>query len=236
MGHSIVSNTALENVEHPSFSTIGPITNVAPASLEPSDKPDNHLSYDPNSDNESYEENGDDRTNEDQECAECRAAEDVNKLESNVRQIAGHDLALAAYLIPLLHLMAHREHVGSGEPKGMPTTQCAGESGENAAGAFVPGDRPSSDRGDRKRSANDTGSGQDGGEQQRDEDEDEQEGNNRTSKKLKSSEYKIIERLACPFNKWNPQKYNIHYDKNHSGKAEFQVCHGPGLSDVPRLK
>jgi hypothetical protein len=51
-----------------------------------------------------------------------------------------------------------------------------------------------------------------------------------------------IPRLACPFHKKDPSKYNIQFDEagdetaDKNKKTEYRACAGPGFKNIQRLK
>lgn len=231
-------NTASENEQASPIVMIGPDTGTALSFLEPSDQLDSPINNKPSGDSDSYEEDDDDEKEDNQECAGCQAAGNVDVFEAKVLRIAGHDLALAAFLIPLLHLMAHQEHTSPIKSRSIATTQCAGGADGKAADASAQGNQPFLGGGDeRKRSARTTWSEQDMGKQE--EDEDEQRKGDRDPKRTKASPGEVMQakkRFACPFNKWRPEKYNIYSNSERIGYPEFRTCHGPGFTSINYLK
>ena len=185
-----------------------------------------------------YEEEEEDEKDDDQKCRDCRSAGNVDIFEAKVLRVAGQNLALAAYLIPPLHLMAHQEYTPPAKSWNLATSQCAGRSSDKAADTSV-GNQSASGGIGRKRQASRGGLDQDTGELDEDRNEDEEGEENRYPKRAKSASANDVEmklRLACPFNKWKPKKYNMHHNASQRGNPKFRACHGPGFANISRLK
>jgi hypothetical protein len=213
----------------------GSKTNVAPAPLDPRNEPSSLVDYNSSSESDGCQ-NYDDEIEAIHECAECRAAGSVNMFEGIVIRMVGHDLALAASLIPILHIMAHQKHASTIGLRGIAITQCAGGSDGTAAHASALGGVKSrSSGGGRKRSADKTGSDRHA-EKQDDEDEEVNEEHNSKKTRRDPEGVEHAERLMCPFHKWKPDKYNLVYGAAQSGNPKFRVCHGPGFPNIGRLK
>lgn len=198
---------------------------LAPATLVFRNESDNFVENDWTDDSDASEDGDNDDGEADQQCAECGAAGDVDMFETNVLQIVGYDFALAASLIPILHIMAHQDHMSA-------ITRGAGEADRKNAGTSAEGGQSSSSGGSgRKRSADKSGQDQD---TRNHNDEDEEDGNK--DHDLKRTRRQKSPRLACPFHKWMPEKYNMYYEADQSGTPKFRTCHGPGFDNISRLK
>ena len=180
-------------------------------------------------------------------------------LESTIIAAVGGNLALASYLIPIIHKTRNAEyvkmiHAWQGATQGQHTTQCmpGGNSSENrppnhhfASPAFTSsstGEFGGSSGGrsggggspykKRKRSnSNDSRRQGDGG------DEDEGMGGSGGDRASPSGTGPGVLLLACPFHKKDPIKYSQRGCTTGGKKqGSFRACAGPGWKSIQRLK
>jgi len=196
---------------------------------------------------------GDDENEEDNEEEEDDDENDWSgqddNLEARLVEALGHDLPLAAYLIPLLYKVFRSEvsakitrTVG---PWCRDVTKCAPDRGTSS------GKTPSSDAAAntsntsnndaRKRSRGFDSLGHNHEPDDEDEDEEDEDDDKRDPKRSKnrpdSGGPAPNPRLACPFYKLDPAKYSVQHETIETGKkTDYRVCAGPGFRSITRLK
>ncbi|KAK3386428.1 hypothetical protein B0H63DRAFT_136532 [Podospora didyma] len=161
-------------------------------------------------------------------------------LESIVISAVDGDLALAAYLIPLLHRDVSGTLKNKVESWQCTTTSRGSGSSDGSPDVKVsytdnsPGQESRASR--KRRRTNSDGRGEDDGGDDR-EDEDKKGGPIRLiSAPQDAEELQLL--LACPFHKLDPAKYGIqHGNSGGSGKKHrYRSCMGPGFKSIQRLK
>lgn len=157
----------------------------------------------------------------------------IDEFEAKVLQAVGHDLTLAANLIPHLHTMLRQEGSWS-----INTTQCMDGPGEQVNGTSSSYNfSGAASGGGSWRPGRQSGSDEDLGEQQENNSEGNDERDPKRTKGSSSGDSKNKKtHLACPFNKWNPSKYNLYHNSGEGGIPGYRSCHGPGFASIPRLK
>jgi hypothetical protein len=193
---------------------------------------------------------GDDENEEDEEDDEDDENEwsgQDDNLEARLVAALGHDLPLAAYLIPLLYKVFRSEvsakitrTVG---PWCNEVTKCAPDraSGGKTSSSAAPNSSNMSGNDARKRSRGlDSMSHDQEPDDEDDEDEDEDDdkrGPKRSKNHPDSGGPTPNPRLACPFYKSDPSKYGVQHEAIETDKkTDFRVCAGPGFRNITRLK
>jgi hypothetical protein len=194
---------------------------------------------------------GDDEKEEDEEEEDDEndwSGQDDN-LEARLIEALGHDLPLAAYLIPLLYKVFRSEvsakitqTVG---PWCHDLTKCAPDketnSGKTTSSNAAANTSNMSNYDARKRSRGLDSLSHDhepDDEDEDDEDEDDDKRDPKRSKNLPDSGGPAPNpRLACPFYKLDPSKYGVQHEAIENGKkTDYRVCAGPGFRSITRLK
>lgn len=196
---------------------------------------------------------GDDENEEDGEEDEEEDENDWSgqddDLEARLVGALGHDLPLAAYLIPYVYKVFRSEvsakitrTVG---PWCHDVTKCAPDRGTNSGKAPSSNTAANtsnvSNNDARKRSRGLDSLGHDHDPDDEDEDEDDEDDDKRDPKRSKN--YPDTggpapnPRLACPFFKLDPVKYSVQHETIENGrKTDYRVCAGPGFRSITRLK
>jgi hypothetical protein len=185
---------------------------------------------------------------EDEEDENDWSGQDDN-LEARLVEALGHDLPLAAYLIPHLYKVLRSEvsakitrTVG---PWCHDLTKCAPERGTSSGktpssnAAANTSNVPNSDP--RKRSRGLDSMSHDHEPDDEDEDDEDEDDDKRDPKRTKnhrdSGGPAPNPRLACPFFKLDPLKYGVQHETVENGKkTDYRVCAGPGFKSITRLK
>ncbi len=194
---------------------------------------------------------GDDENEEDEEDEEDEndwSGQDDN-LEARLVEALGHDLPLAAYLIPLLYKVFRSEvsakitrTVG---PWCQDVTKCAPDrgtsGGKTSSSGVAPNTSNMSGNDARKRSRGLGSMSIDHEPDDEDDDDEDEDDDKRDPKRSKnqpdSGGPAPNPRLACPFYKLDPSKYGVQHEAIESGKkTDFRVCAGPGFRSITRLK
>lgn len=184
------------------------------------------------SDTESCMADEEDRENDDED--ECCGEDD--SLDAAVIAAVDGDLALAAYLIPLLHRSfssAVRTKVEAwqcGSPGGGSAGGRSSDSQHAGSSASGGGNRsPIAPRKRRRRTS--SGDGERAG-------DDEDEGGSGKANSHPETLDVHAPLLACPFHKLNPAKYGIQHGATSSTvKSDYyRACAGPGFKTIQRLK
>jgi len=196
---------------------------------------------------------GDDENEEDDEEGDEKDENDWSgqddNLEARLVDALGHDLPLAAYLIPHLYKVLRSEAsakitrtVG---PWCHDVTKCAPDrgtsSGKTPSANAAANASNASNSDDRKRSRGLDSMSHDrepDDEDEDDEDEDDEKRDPKRSKNHRDSGGPTPNpRLACPFYKLDPSKYGVQHDAIENGKkTDYRVCAGPGFKSITRLK
>jgi hypothetical protein len=172
-----------------------------------------------------------------------------DNLEARLIEALGHDLPLAAYLIPLLYKVFRSEvsakitrTVG---PWCHDVTKCAPDRGSSSgktpsSNAAVNSSNVSNNDA-RKRSRGLDSLDHDHEPDDEDEDDEDEDDDKRDPKRSKnrldSSGPAPNPRLACPFYKLDPAKYSVQHETIENGKKpDYRVCAGPGFRSITRLK
>ena len=180
-------------------------------------------------------------------------ASDQDDIEASVlAAFGGKDLALAAYLIPILYREKYSRSVSEIARKVGPwwfavnnAARATGSPGDvgNGSGSS----RPLSGSRKRQRMSGSSNFNQDQNDSNC-EDNDESEGSggggddgpgNRGSSQRGDDPVPLL-RLACPFHKLNPDKYGVQHGQaepaDNSKKQIYRSCAGPGFRTIQRLK
>jgi hypothetical protein len=163
-------------------------------------------------------------------------------LEAIILKAVGEDLALAAYLIPILHRsLRSGSSMNANEIGSWRYSIVKGAMGNNKPGGEEsPTDlAESTNNNSRKRRRQGDSSNQRrkpggfGEEGEDDEDEDFQDFRASGDEGQQS-----LPRLACPFHKRDPEKYRTQHGEEVEGQknAKYRACGGPGFKSIPRLK
>jgi hypothetical protein len=193
---------------------------------------------------------GDDENEEDEDDEEDEnewSGQDDN-LEARLVEALGHDLPLAAYLIPLLY-KEFRSEVSAKITRAVgpwcnEVTKCApdgGTSGGKNSSSAAPNSSNISSNDARKRSRGLDSMSHDHEPDEEDEDEDDEDDDKRDPKRSKnhpdSRGPTPNPRLACPFYKLDSSKYGVQHEAIETGKkTDYRVCAGPGFRSITRLK
>lgn len=170
--------------------------------------------------------------------------------EPIVLAAVGNDLELAAYLIPIVHKMLAIEHtrdvdfkVGSWWSTMAAQTPCYppgisaldGGSPDGPSPVFTGpqgGGRPRK----RQRLSDSSKDGQGQDEDDEGDDRDKDGGSEGCGEPGNAGPDQVM-RLACPFHKFNPQKYGIQHEAiDGPKKPDYKICSGPGFRNIQRLK
>lgn len=173
---------------------------------------------------------------EDDESEDNDWSGDNGSLEETVIAAVDGDLALAAYLIPLLH-----KDINSGVKSKVESWQnTAGSGSGSSSGGQVPShysvspsNSPSNPR-KRRRSAFGSQIPRGGG----DDGEDDEDGgaSNAGGGPVLHDDTQQILFLACPFHKLDPTKYSQHSVSGTGKRHDYRACAGPGFRTIQRLK
>jgi hypothetical protein len=194
------------------------------------------------------DENEEEEEEEEEEDENDWSGQDDN-LEARLVEALGHDLPLAAYLIPLLYKVFRSEvsakitrTVG---PWCHNVTKCApdGEpsSGKTPSSNVAANTSNASNNDARKRSRGFNSLGHDHEPDDEDEDDEDDEDDKRDPKRSKnrpdSGGPAPNPRLACPFYKLDSAKYSVQHETIENGKkTDYRICAGPGFRSITRLK
>ena len=187
-----------------------------------------------------YETAGETDADEDEEDNEW-SGENGN-LESLVVAAVDGDLALAAFLIPLLHKdlnlavkskveswQCTTSHGNSDSPGGKSEKSNPSRGQESGSGGSRKRRRRSSSTGGRREDIGGGWEGEDG------EDDEDNQGVDSTPAGPPDSTSALL--LACPFHKHDPVKYGIQHTNPANGKRhKYRACVGPGFKSIQRLK
>jgi hypothetical protein len=202
------------------------------------------------SDNGEEDEDGDEDEDEDEEDYEDEWSGQDDNFEARLVEALGHDLPLAAYLIPLVRKEFHSQVSTIITQKVNPwrngLTKCAPDTGTTSSGKTTSSSAAAnasktSANDPRKRSRGLGAGSRDQDVEDEDEDDDDEDDDKREPKRLKdhpeSEGVTQNLRLACHFYKRDPSKYGIQHDAVDNGKKpDYRVCAGPGFKNITRLK
>ena len=167
-----------------------------------------------------------------------------SNLEAIILKAVGDDLALAAHLIPILHKSLRSEFAINATEKlgswryGVIKSAHGSRAGGEQTSANYTTDATNNPRKRQRRQGpkNQNRKSDDFDEDDDDDDDDPQDIKGREDDTGTEGQLPLP-RLACPFHKRDPDKYNIqHGDVESSKKAEYRTCAGPGFKSIQRLK
>lgn len=205
-------------------------------------------------DDNSESDNGDEDEEEDEDEDEEDDGDDWSgqddDLEARLVEALGHDLPLAAYLIPHLYRVFHSEVSTNITQKVDPwrnsVRKCATDidttsSSKTTSSSTAANTSNSSNTDPRKRQRGLGAASHDQDPEDEDEEDEDDEDDKRGPKRLKDHpESGVVAqhpRLACHFYKLDPSKYGVHHETVENGKKpDYRVCAGPGFKNITRLK
>ncbi|KUJ09166.1 uncharacterized protein LY89DRAFT_320965 [Mollisia scopiformis] len=154
----------------------------------------------------------------------------LEKFEAAVVQAVSPDYQLAQCLIPKLRDIFYREKSPLFGSWAIAFNQYAGHSGqggESSTGRKVSDSTSTNSNG--KRDVRHSDHGENTREKEEDENYDDSQSRNLKKPKADTVDNGTL-KLACPFNKHNPHKYNAHYN------TDIRTCVSPGFQGFRRLK
>jgi hypothetical protein len=169
-----------------------------------------------------------------------------NNLEGLVLEALQGDLAFAAQLIPVLHKYFYSESAKGVTQKVSPwrygVTKCSPGTGPSSEQTSSPSVQNRESTSSRKRHRASMIQNHEPTRDKDDEDDHSEDDGNRQPKgsngPLQIDGVLELPRLACPFHKWNPEKYGIQHEAVGSSQKTdyYRSCAGPGFKSIQRLK
>jgi hypothetical protein len=168
-----------------------------------------------------------------------------NNLEGLVLEALQGELQFAAQLIPVLHKYFYSDSAKGVTQKVSPwrygVTKCSPGPGPSSEQTSSSSGRNRESTSSRKRPRASMIQSHEKTGHQDDDDHSEDDGNRRPkggNGPLQMDGVLEVPRLACPFNKWKPEKYGIQHEAVESTqKTDFyRPCAGPGFKSIQRVK
>lgn len=169
-----------------------------------------------------------------------------NDVEGLVLEALQGDLPFAAQLIPVLHKYFYLESAKGVTQKVSPwrygiTKRSPGTAQSSAQASSSSGHNRESTNPRKRHRSFVIQNNEPIGDQDDEDDHSEGDGNRRpkgANGPLQIDGAFELPRLACPFNKWNPQKYGIKHEAVGSSQKTdyYRACAGPGFKSIQRLK